>query len=118
MNKEEKEIVDDLIKNRDKLVRGFYFPEDLLGTLDLIKVIDYITKLRNENIFLRSHQKLDETFFKWNLEDILKEKERLKEENKILKNALLFIWKDYKVEEINIEELKQALDKLDWTYYC
>ena len=49
MNDEIKEIVDDLIKNRDKLVRGFYFPEDLLGTLDLIKLIDYITNLQKEN---------------------------------------------------------------------
>lgn len=49
MNDEIKEITDDLIKNRDKLVRGFYFPEDLLGTLDLIKLIDYITNLQQEN---------------------------------------------------------------------
>lgn len=49
MNDEIKEIVDDLIKSRDKLVRGFYFPEDLLGTLDLIKLIDYITNLQQEN---------------------------------------------------------------------
>lgn len=54
MSDEIKEIVDDLIKNRDKLVRGFYFPEDLLGTLDLIKLIDYITNLQNENERLRT----------------------------------------------------------------
>lgn len=38
--------------------------------------------------------------------------ERLKKENKILKDALLFIFRDYKVEEIDIEELKNALNEL------
>lgn len=59
--------------------------------LEYKDAVDYIEELeqqiedlQNENIFLRSHQKLDETFFKWNLEDMIKEKERLNNNIKYL----------------------------------
>lgn len=45
--------------------------------------------------------------------ELAEEVYRLEEENEILKKALLFIWKNYGVEEINIDELKKALKEIE-----
>lgn len=43
---------------------------------------------------------------------LIKQNNKLEDRNEVLKSALLFIFRDYKVEEIDIEELKNVLNEL------
>lgn len=54
MNDEISEILDNLIKNKEKLKDKTYYPEDLINSEDLILLLDYITNLQKENEYLNN----------------------------------------------------------------
>lgn len=82
--------------------------------LEYVSPVDYISELeeqiedlQNENIFLRSHQKLDETFFKWNLEDASKEIETLNNKLEKIKEIINY----YAVEDEDYSKIYNDEEK-------
>lgn len=114
MNDEIREILDNLIKNKECLKNETYYPEDLINGEDLISLLDYITNLQNENQKLKEKLNCKEYFSSTMPEDtefVILTKNNYDRQQKDIQLELI----DYKsrVEKATekSQELKDSIDK-------
>ncbi len=64
MDNEIKEILDRLNKDKDEIKHYCYYPDDVLNCDELVKLLDYFTKLQQKNVELECD--LEELTYSYN----------------------------------------------------